>query len=209
MAIVLLTALAAVSAALAVISHYKRRKRTHYVFKPLTMLFVISIALLGGSDNSALYKYLIVAGLLFSLAGDVFLMFPERFVPSLISFLIAHIFYISAFISDGDLQISIFSSLPILLYGAVMAAMLYPHLGKMKMPVAVYMAAILLMLLLAFNRWKGAGEMGSMYAFAGAFFFTISDSFLAMDRFRKRFPSSQFFILTTYFTAQWLIALSV
>jgi uncharacterized membrane protein YhhN len=37
----------------------------------------------------------------------------------------------------------------------------------------------------------------------------ISDAVLAMNKFRKPFVSAELIILTTYFTAQWLLAVSV
>ncbi|HIC51136.1 MAG TPA: lysoplasmalogenase, partial [Candidatus Marinimicrobia bacterium] len=43
----------------------------------------------------------------------------------------------------------------------------------------------------------------------GAVLFLISDGLLAINRFMRPFRVAQAVILTTYFTAQWLIALSV
>ena len=46
----------------------------------------------------AAYKILVLAGLAFSLLGDVALMFPEKwFTAGLVAFLTAHVFYILAF----------------------------------------------------------------------------------------------------------------
>jgi len=42
-----------------------------------------------------------------------------------------------------------------------------------------------------------------------AVLFVISDSALAINRFRGRYRSAQALILSTYFAAQWLIARSV
>jgi uncharacterized membrane protein YhhN len=36
-----------------------------------------------------------------------------------------------------------------------------------------------------------------------------SDSVLAVERFRGTFRSAPFWVLSTYFAAQWLIALSI
>jgi uncharacterized membrane protein YhhN len=62
--------------------------------------------------------------------------------------------------------------------------------------------------------WTAAGrrllteQEGGLLAFLGAILFIASDSLLAVDKFKGRFRSAQLLILTTYFTAQWLIALS-
>ena len=89
-----------------------------------------------------------------------------------------------------------------------MLRVLWPHLGKMRVPVIVYMLAILLMGWVAASRWILTKQEGSLLAFIGAVLFIMSDSVLAVDRFKGRFRSAQLLILSTYFTAQWLIALS-
>jgi len=89
-----------------------------------------------------------------------------------------------------------------------MLRLLWPSLGGLKAPVAVYVAAILLMAWQAANRWLALGDGGSAAAFAGALLFVASDSALAWGRFRGEFRGSQAVVLGTYFAAQWLIALS-
>ena len=209
MTIVALTGLAFASGALAILAEYRGQRRVVYIFKPLTILLIIWIALSAEASHT-LYKYLIVAGLLFSLAGDIFLMLPsDRFIAGLVSFLIAHLFYIAAFTIDGGGRPVFWTAIPFLIYGVVMLWVLVPRLGKMKVPVMVYMLVILLMVWQALNRFINTELAGSLYAFAGAALFAASDSFLALNRFRRPFRSAQFLILSTYFTAQWLIALSV
>lgn len=205
-----LTILAVVSAALHLRAEYGAGPRLHvYVFKPLTVAFIIGIAL---QSPSSAYKYLIVAGLLLSLAGDIFLMLPrDRFIAGLLSFLVAHIFYIAAFTIDGALLLtrpSLFAAILLLIYGGIMLRLLLTFLGKMKIPVIVYMLVILLMVWQAANRWLIVETGASLLAFAGACLFAVSDSALALNRFRRKFRNAQLLILTTYYSAQWLIALS-
>jgi uncharacterized membrane protein YhhN len=206
-----LTLLALISATLHIHAESVGAMRRVYLFKPLTMIWIILIALMEKSPVSAFYKYMIVAGLVCSLLGDIFLMLPsDRFVPGLLSFLVAHLFYIAAFASGGvHLPTALWYAIPFLLYGSVMLRALFPHLGRMELPVLVYMLVILVMAWLALSRWAGTGQAGSALAFFGALLFTVSDSTLAVNRFKGRIDHAQFYILSTYFTAQWLIALSV
>lgn len=205
-----LTLLALVSAILHIRAEYQGQRRSVYLFKPLTMIWIILIALEAQSRVSSFYKYTIIAGLLCSLLGDIFLMLPsDRFVPGLLSFLVAHLFYIAAFTSGQTSPDALWYALPFLVYGGIMLWILFPHLGKMKLPVVIYMLLILLMAWQAFARWMSTGQAGSMLAFCGALLFTASDSMLALNRFRGRIRHAQFYILSTYFTAQWLIALSI
>src|SRR5690606_41962032 len=95
--------LTAVSACLAILGKYRGPGPLVYLFKPLTTVLILLLALLASPPVTPAYQWLIVLGLLFSLAGDVFLMLPrDRFVAGLVSFLIAHLFYIAAFAQQAD-----------------------------------------------------------------------------------------------------------
>lgn len=199
-----------VTAFIHVRAEYRGPRRNVYIFKPLTTSLIILTALLLPPAAPAPYKLLIILGLLFSLGGDVFLMLPnDRFIFGLVSFLIGHILYIFAFTRQAGLQLTPWVLIAYLLYGALMLALLWPHLGSMKGPVMLYMLVILIMGWQAVERWLLLGGLGGLLAALGAVLFVISDSVLALDRFRGRFKSARAIVLSTYFAAQWLIALSV
>lgn len=180
-----------------------------YIFKPLTVLLITLLALQAKYPVSNFYRRAIVIGLLFSLLGDIFLMLPrDRFLYGLVSFAVAHIFYIAAFAHESGWAISVWSAIPLLLYGALMLKVLSKHLGKLRVPVIIYMLVILMMGCLAVSRWIVTAEAGSALAASGALFFIASDSLLAVDRFKGNLRHSHVLILGTYFIAQWLIALS-
>lgn len=181
-----------------------------YIFKPLTTGLILLVALLAPEPVSSSYQFLIVAGLLFSLAGDVFLMLPQdRFLAGLVSFLIAHLFYIAAFASEAGFLPAPLAALPLVLYGLLITGILWPHLGKMKGPATIYMLVILVMAWQAAGRWLEIGSTSALLAMVGALLFVVSDSTLALNRFRRPFPSAQAIVLGTYYAAQWLIAVSV
>jgi uncharacterized membrane protein YhhN len=207
---IIFSLLTALSAALTIAAKYLEIKRLEYVFKPLTMVWIILIALLNEDPFSTRYQVLILLGLLASLAGDVFLMLPDpaKFLYGLVSFLIAHLFYITAFTVEGG-KAPIGYIVPFALYGAVMLRALWPYLGSMKRPVMVYVGVILIMAWQAANRWIDARLDGSLLSMVGAYLFVMSDSVLAVERFRGSWRSASFWVLSTYFVAQWLIALSV
>jgi uncharacterized membrane protein YhhN len=208
--ILILTVLVVISAALTISAEYHGPRRLVYICKPLTVILIILLALLAKYPVTHLYRYLIVAGLVCSLAGDVFLMLPaDRFVQGLLSFLVAHLFYIAAFLLAGEhAAVYMWAGLPLLCYGGLMLWWLWPALGRMKAPVIVYLLVILLMGWAALSRYLETRQAGSLLAASGALLFMASDSILAVNRFRGRFRPAQLLILSTYFTAQWLIALS-
>ncbi|MBP1767572.1 MAG: Lysoplasmalogenase [Candidatus Aminicenantes bacterium] len=201
--------LISLSAAFAISGKYQRSKLLHYAFKPLTMLMIISLAWERTVGNPSAYGYLILAGLCLSFFGDVFLMLPSRyFRPGLMAFLTAQVFYIAAFSRDlGRLS---FSWLWIILaYAAMVFLVLYRGLGKYRWPVLVYVLALSAMSWLALNRHFNLGGQSSLWAAIGAFLFLASDSVNAVNRFRKPFKAAQVIILSAYFAAQLLFALSV
>ncbi|MCA9978876.1 MAG: lysoplasmalogenase, partial [Anaerolineales bacterium] len=180
-----------------------------YIFKPLTTLLIIMMAVLIGSTATAAYKWLIAAGLILCLAGDIFLMLPPRyFLAGLGSFLAGHWFYIAAFTLDGGAVLT-WWLLPLLIYGVAIHSLLRRHLGKMRWPVIVYIIFILAMAWAALGRWSSVGSYSAALAAIGALLFVISDSVLAYDRFRQKFPAARVVVLSTYWAAQWLIAYSV
>ena len=204
-----LVLLAAVSAVICIVAELGGRRIIVYVFKPGTMAIVIALALLGGDATSEAYRRLVLAGLLFSLAGDVFLMLPEdRFVPGLTSFLVGHFFYVAAFAGDGGAAGPWPALLPFAGAGVLVYAWLWPGLGRLGVPVAVYVLAIAAMAGFATARWLDAGSVGAFLASAGAVLFVISDSALAANRFRHPFALAPVVVLGTYFGGQCLIALS-
>ncbi len=201
--------LISVSAAFAISGKYQRSKFVHYAFKPLTMIMIISLAWERTVGHPSAYGYLILAGLCLSLFGDVFLMLsPRYFRPGLMAFLAAQVLYISAF--SRNLGVLSFAPLWIILtYAVLVFLVLYRGLGKYRWPVLVYILTISGMSWLALNRHFSRLDQNSLPAAIGAFLFLASDSVNAFNRFRKPFGSAQAIILSTYFAAQLLFALSV
>jgi uncharacterized membrane protein YhhN len=201
----------ACSAVWTIVATVRGRRRGVYVFKPLTTLLVLALAW-HMPGTLPLYKPLVMCGLVFSLFGDVFLMLPrDRFVAGLVSFLIAHLLYVRAFVDGGGegFRFTPWILLLFAVYAAVLLRILLPHVTRtLKVPVIVYAAALLVMAWQAAER-GAAGLPGGSFAAAGGVLFVVSDSALALDRFRRRFPAAQPLVLATYFLAQALIALSI
>jgi uncharacterized membrane protein YhhN len=207
---IIFSTLALISAILDIWADDNGQRLLVYLFKPLTMIFIILIALRGSEPATPFYKYGILIGLGCSLAGDIFMMPPrKRFIKGLVSFLITHIFYIAAFLTGIELSFSFWPLLPLLFYTAVMIAILFPRLEKMKIPVIIYMLVIITMARTAIERYIQIQNAKALAALIGAVLFVISDSSLAINRFVQKYKSGQALTLSTYFAAQLLIALSV
>lgn len=210
MTTILLTILSALSGALHVRAEYRGPKRQVYLFKPLTVLLVIAIALTIPGPPNGRYRVAVLVGLICSMAGDTFLMLPgDRFLPGVASFLLAHLAYLMAFTSSAPFGDAPLLLLPFAALGAGMLWRLWPRLGAMRGPVVVYLAVIVVMAWQAASRAAFLGTTGARLAAAGAVLFVLSDASLAVNRFQRPFRAAQAVILPTYYTAQLLIAWSV
>ena len=179
-----------------------------YVTKPLATLVTIAIAARAAHPVSPRYRALVTAGLVASLAGDVFLMLPgDRFIAGLASFLFAHLLYIAAFVGAGGGLRSPASALPVGVFALAMLATLWPELGALRLPVTAYVTVIAVMGWQALARW--GRSPGAELAALGAVSFLVSDSALAVGRFMGPFDGDRALVLGTYWLAQWCIARSV
>ncbi|NUM47715.1 MAG: lysoplasmalogenase [Anaerolineales bacterium] len=204
--------LTALSATLTITAHYLRPPRMGWVyfFKPLTTILILIIALRPGTALTDLYAGAIALGLIFSLAGDIFLMFPGYFIQGLASFLLGHVCYWVAFFPAAWGREVLWPLLPLLAFGGWMLKYLWPGLSKgLKAPVSLYLTVIIGMATLAVSRALQAPSPAATSAAVGALLFLISDSVLAVDRFRKPFHLARALVLGTYYAGQFLIAYSI
>ena len=183
--------------------------RLHWLFKPLTTILVF-VLLVPGPALSTLPGITISAGLALSLAGDVFLMLPgDRFLGGLTSFLLAHLAYVVAFSSGVGLLPHPWVALPYAAATAAFLPLLWPGLKpRLRVPVVVYVAILSLMAAQACGRALSLGTGASILGAVGAATFVVSDATLAFDRFRVPFRWAKAVVLSTYWAAQALIALS-
>lgn len=197
-------------AAVATIYFDYHDKRFVYFFKPLTMIFIIALAWFYGSgERKGFYRRAILAGFVFSLVGDTFLINPQNFVFGLASFLVAHLCYIAAFFKAGEGKLNPVSPAAYLVGFAIFMLISGGVPESLKIPVVVYALAISTMLGAAINFYLTRKTPPSLFALAGAIFFVLSDSLLAYNKFNEEFFLAKLLILSTYFLAQWLIARSM
>ena len=167
------------------------------------------------------YANLIMIGLILSLAGDLLLQVSQDlFVIGLLFFLVAHLFYIAAFLGVTR-KGSWVRLLPFAAWGVVAFLILNPYLGDMLLPVAVYVIVIEVMI------WRAAAMVGShgpsqtfeLAALLGALSFGLSDTLLAFNRFiwhdtltffniNQAAPFIPTLTIILYWLGQWGLALS-
>ncbi|HOY39551.1 MAG TPA: lysoplasmalogenase [Bacteroidales bacterium] len=186
-------------------------QKLRYVTKP----FIMPVMALLYTFITHNFSPIIIAALGFSFGGDIFLLWPKNnkcFLFGLIAFLIAHGLYIY-----GILQwLIVFHKIPAIAFTSVIIYfvigicifnLLKKGLGKLKIPVIVYMSfllgmSFLSMLLFIFNCSYTTG-----FVFTGSIFFIISDSILALHNFRKPKRFAGVYFMITYVMAQAFIVI--
>jgi uncharacterized membrane protein YhhN len=187
----------------------------HWVCKPLTTVLILWMAWRTEPAVSERYRRWIAAGMLCSLAGDVFLMLPhDAFVVGLVSFLLAHLCFIVALLGDSRFGARPWGMLACVAYGVFNLWALWPSLPvPLHLPVVVYVLVLASMggQAVVRERQHAADELATSahWSMMGALIFMLSDTLLAWDRFRFVIPLSTVWVLVTYYTAMWCLARSV
>ncbi len=202
---ILATAIVSVVATLATERHLPNAE---WLFKPLASLCFIALALACGALDSDFGRWLL-AGLVFCMAGDVFLIaqHEKTFLAGLGSFLLGHLLYAVAFLQlPLNLSAMLISLVPAILLAVFSLRWLWPHLPTaMQLPVLAYIGVICSMLLMAGSTW-GSGP--GLWIVVGAWGFAISDLAVARNQFVSPGFGNRLWGLPLYFGSQLLLAYS-
>lgn len=181
--------------------------RTLYVFlKPLTTISILSLLFFVPKGLSTKFTKLILVALIFCLMGDVLLLNQAYFVFGLVAFLLAHILFIVAFIKHKGFWFHWISFVILFLIGGAIFFWLKPDLGDFMVPVLFYVLVITSM------AWQGIGlylrDKAKTYAWIAwaVLFFMLSDTLLAINKFKAPFDYASVLILVTYWLSIALIA---
>ncbi|WP_305815963.1 lysoplasmalogenase [Photobacterium leiognathi] len=195
-------------AVLHIMAAYRGPRWLFYVSKPLTVILMVIACLWSGVPS--FYYRAIIVGLCLSVLGDIYLMLPQdRFIAGLISFFLAHVVYSVAFVSQWQGHVGWWLLALCIAVGVVVFLLLLPYLGKLQIPVALYMGVIILMAYTAGQFWLLSHSQAALLAMVGAVLFVLSDLTLAINRFKQEFTASTAIIMSTYFIAQGLFVGSV
>ena len=157
------------------------------------------------------YRKWISLGLVFSLAGDILLDWPaDLFVFGLGAFLLGHLCYLVAYLSDSRRLAPLALLLALLAGGSMFAVLASQPLGPLLIPVALYALTISAMLWRALARVgePGIERRSAWLAAGGALLFVASDSMIGINRFVAPFEAAKYAIIITYWLGQYGIAAS-
>ncbi len=204
----------AITVTLTIRAALRGNDRQVYLWKPLSTLLVILVALLSFATPGVkpLYTLGVALGLVLSLGGDVGLMFKANrwFMIGLVFFLLAQIVYPIVFtVPNGFHLQDLVTAAVLVVLAALIFLYLKPGLGKMQGPVIFYILAICFMVNRAVSTFFGTffSPTQAWLIALGAILFWVSDLLLAINRFRRPFRLERLG-LYLYYAGQLLIALS-
>jgi uncharacterized membrane protein YhhN len=149
----------------------------------------------------------VIAALVFSCAGDIFLIYKEKqifFKLGLAAFLVSHIFYIIAFlilarsVNILALIISLVIAVPV---GLAILKMLNAS-PPMKIPVTAYAFVIILMSISALQLMLARLVFEGIIVFSASIIYLFSDTFMAYHLFHGKPKYFNFITMIPYIIAQ-------
>lgn len=210
--------LALVFAGLETVAVWKAWRRVEFFAKPAVMMvLIIWLYVDTGLQGNVVWFGM---GLLFSLIGDVLLLFPNErmFLPGLVAFWLTHVFYLLG-LKDQLLNFSAWSLLllffilwnGIRLLRRIVSVMRARGQNQMVNQVILYGLTVSLMLYAAMSTiFDPAWATGAaLFVSLGAFLFWISDLMLAWNKFVVLTKSGRVPIILTYELGQILLIAGV
>ena len=195
------------------VSSFFRFRFVRLISTPLVTWCICGIAVVG-LVRSGGAEWAILAGLGLSVIADSVLMIQgvDLFTHGLLFFLLTHIFYNIVFAAGYT-----FLWWDLLTAGILIGLMVFlvimfhrgGNLGKMVIPVIVYIVALSLIVYFTVNSTIRETTTVNILRMTGAILFYVSDAILGWAQFVKYFRLSNFFVWTFYAPGQLLIGLSL
>lgn len=200
-----------------IIAHLTQQQTAIYILKPFQMLLLASW--FGYNMRHLSYRpaNVLLLGLLFSCLGDCLLMVAynskELFLLGLSAFLLTHVCYCYSFshtlrpTRPSAISQHPWFGVPFIAYGAGLLYLVKNFLFEQGLFWAVFFYACIIcaMAIQALNRHGRVPRPSYIKVFVGALVFMLSDSIIALNRFREPIPYANIWIMITYLSAQYLI----
>lgn len=193
---------------------YSHNETLAFYTKPFLMPLLALWFFVQTKIQPSTFRNLILGALFFSWGGDVLLMFVESqgehfFLMGLLSFLITHILYATAFfkivsLKKGFLQKRKWVVIPFLFFYLAFNYYLIPDVAKeMQIPILIYSSVIILMVLAALNWSTFVADITFQLVVTGAIAFMLSDMIIALNKFKSPVPNAAVWIMVLYLFGQY------
>ncbi|WP_058910443.1 lysoplasmalogenase [Entomohabitans teleogrylli] len=175
-----------------------------WVFKPITLILLLMLAL--QAPTFTILSYLVIAGLCASLAGDALTLLPgQRTMYAIGAFFLSHLLYTIWFASQ--MTFSFFWPLPLvlLIIGALLVAVIWSRLEELRWPICTFIGMTLVMVWMAGEQWFFRPTDTALSGFMGASLLLLSYIVWLVSHYRRRFSSDNAIVAACYFAGHFLI----
>jgi uncharacterized membrane protein YhhN len=181
-----------------------------FVYRPVTMIVIIFLAILAPQPISPMYKGAIIIGLVIALMGDSLMMIPGTpFIVGLVSFSFVALLNFMAFGSEVSFQIPSPVGILILLYAVAFYWVLRKSLIEFWFPTVMLIVFMSLMVWQALEMFVQNMAPWSFFGLLGATLLAAAASLFAFRYFRSGMKGDTLMMMGAYHIGQWCLALSV
>lgn len=179
-----------------------------WLFRPVTLLLLLAWG--WNAEFITISGYLVLAGLLASLLGDMLRILPgERLLASIALIFISYLLYAISF----GLQMNFSLYLPWLPVPIVLTLVtlliIWTKLETLQVPVFALLIMSMIMVWVAGDQYFGLAREVNFSIMVGACLLFLSNCIWLIARFRYPFKASKAIVATLYFLGQFLIIRSL
>ncbi|UWS29178.1 lysoplasmalogenase [Erwinia pyrifoliae] len=187
---------------------YRGPQWQRWVFKPVTLLLMLAWAWQAPVLKTT--DYLILAGLIATLAGDALMLLPnKRMLYAIGAFFLSHLLYTLCFASQVTLTLFWPIPLTLLIIGALVLATVWTRLEELRWPISTLIGMALLMVWLSTEHYFFRPSDDSFTVMAGADLLLLGNIVWIISHFRCRFSADSAIIAACYFAGHFMIVRSL
>ncbi|ATA25761.1 hypothetical protein BIY26_13230 [Brenneria goodwinii] len=180
-----------------------------WLFKPVTLLLLLALA--WQTPLLSVPGYLIVIGLLATLAADTLMLLPtQRLLYAFGAYFLSHLLYtISFFTSQMTLVFFWPLALALIILAAILIATIWSRLDTQRWPACAFIIMTTLMVWVAGERYFALGTDYNFSLLAGSALLFIAHAAWFINHYRINFRAHQAIVAACYFGGHFLIVRSL
>ena len=184
-------------------------KSAFFASLPVMHLIFVVMSTTAKTKGHEIYKRTMIIALLFAMAGDIAMIWPEKnFILGMMFFAGTHLFYMRSFgFKPRGPPASLVSCF---MLGSLAFMYLQPGIKSMQMQALILMYQVVLfgMFWRAWIQMQANPSIGSACGMIGAIVLVISDLIVASNRFIGKVDNGPMYMLSTYYIGQLFITAS-
>ncbi|MEH0876472.1 lysoplasmalogenase [Pectobacterium cacticida] len=180
-----------------------------WLFKPVTMLLLLALA--WQTPLLDVPGYLVVLGLLATLAADTLLLLPaQRLLYAFGAYFLSHLLYtVSFFVGQATFTFFWPLALTLVILASVFIAVIWGRLDAQRWPVCAFIIMTTLMVWVAGERYFALGTNANFSLLTGVALLFIAHATWLIHHYRFPFRAHQAIVAAGYFGGHFLIVRSL